>query len=54
MNSGVYSGVEIGEVLGTRAEFDLNARTMLDNEYAEAEGSAELIMSDTTAIPSRA
>ena len=54
IDSGVYADVETGNVPGTCAEFDLNARVMLDKVHAEADGSEELTMSETTAIPSRA
>ena len=54
MDSAVCSGEGTEEALGTWAECDLNARMVLDNERAEAKGSEEFIISETTAIPSRA
>jgi hypothetical protein len=54
MDSAVCSSEGTEEALGTWAEYDLNARMVLDNERAEAKGSEEFIISETTAIPSRA
>ena len=54
IDSGVYADVETGHAPGTCVELDLNARMMLDKVRVEADGSEELTMSETTAIPSRA
>lgn len=54
IDSGEYADVETGNAPGPCAGLVLNARIMLDKVRAEAEGSEELTMSETTAIPSRA